>query len=82
VARGPDAPPLAQWLADQAADPRLRLSIVVRYATRTGAREAALEQAAALARSAGARAITARLVVEPGTQPGASVALGYDAESL
>jgi hypothetical protein len=42
------APPLAQWLADQAADPRLRLSIVVRYATRTGAREAALEQAAAL----------------------------------
>jgi hypothetical protein len=40
------------------------------------------EQAAALARSAGARAITARLVVEPGTQPGASVALGYDAESL
>jgi hypothetical protein len=45
---GPDAPPLAQWLADQAADPRLRLSIVVRYATRTGAREAALEQAAAL----------------------------------
>jgi hypothetical protein len=33
--------PLAQWLADQAADPRLRLSIVVRYATRPGAREAA-----------------------------------------
>jgi hypothetical protein len=79
---GPGAPPLAQWLADQAGDPRLRLSIVVRYAPQSGGRAAALDQAAALARAAGPRAATARLVVEPGAQPGASVALGYDAESL
>lgn len=79
---GPGAPPLAQWLADQAGDPRLRLSIVVRYAPQPGGRAAALDQAAALARAAGPRAVTARLVVEPGAQPGASVALGYDAESL
>jgi len=79
---GPGAPPLAQWLAEQATDPRLRLSIVVRYAARPGQRQAALDQAAALARSAGARAGNARLVVEPGPQPGASVALGYDAEDL
>lgn len=83
---GPGAPPLAQWLADQAADPRLRLSIVVRYGARSAnpqsAREAALEQAARLARTAGPRAGSARVVVEPGAQPGASVALGYDEESL
>ncbi|KPF52280.1 hypothetical protein IP65_17150 [Novosphingobium sp. AAP1] len=77
---GPGAPPLAQWLAEQAADPRLRLSIVVRYATGPGGREAALDQAASLARSAGPRAASARLVVEPGAQPGASVTLGYDEE--
>ncbi len=77
---GPGAPPLGQWLGDQAADPRLRLSIVVRYATGPGGREAALDQAASLARSAGQRAASARLVVEPGAQPGASVTLGYDQE--
>ncbi|MBB3359467.1 MULTISPECIES: hypothetical protein [unclassified Novosphingobium] len=77
---GPGAPPLAQWLAEQAADPRLRLSIVVRYAAGPGGREAALDQAASLARSAGQRAASARLVVEPGALPGASVTLGYDEE--
>lgn len=77
---GPGAPLLTQWLAEQAADPRLRLSIVVRYAAGPGGREAALDQAASLARSAGQRAASARLVVEPGALPGASVTLGYDEE--
>jgi hypothetical protein len=48
--------PLGQWLADQGRDPRLRLSVVVRYAPAPGAREAALDHAAVLARMAGARA--------------------------
>jgi len=77
---GPGAPPLGQWLAEQAADPRLRLSVVVRYQAGDKRREAALDHAASLAASAGARAANARLVVEPGPQPGASVTLGYDQE--
>lgn len=76
----PGAPPLGQWLADQGRDPRLRLSVVVRYAPAPGAREAALDHAAMLARMAGARAQGARLVIEPGLPAGASVALGYDRE--
>jgi hypothetical protein len=75
---GPGAPPLAEWLATEARDPRLRLTIAVRFAR--DRRIAALERAARLAREAGAHALSARIVVEAGTLDGASVTLGYDAE--
>jgi hypothetical protein len=75
---GPGAPPLARWLADQAGDPRQRLSIVVRY--RPGDRVAALERAARLAAAAGTRGENGRVVIEPGAVSGASATLGYDEE--
>jgi hypothetical protein len=75
---GEGAPPLANWLAEQGSDPRLRLSIVVRYLAGEGRREAALDRAAALAAQAGVRGASARLVVEPGAVAGASATLGYD----
>lgn len=76
---GPGAPPLAQWLQTQAADPRLRVTIAVRYLH--DSREIALGHAARLSEAAGPRAATARMVVEPGRADGASVSVGYDAES-
>ena len=75
---GEGAPPLANWLAEQGSDPRLRLSIVVRYQAGEGRRDAALDRAAALAAQAGPRGASARLVVEPGAVAGASATLGYD----
>lgn len=75
---GEGAPLLANWLAEQGSDPRLRLSIVVRYQAGEGRRDAALDRAAALAAQAGPRGASARLVVEPGAVAGASATLGYD----
>ena len=75
---GPGAPPLAQWLADQGSDPRLRATIVVRHGP--GDQAAAFARAAALAQSAGERGRNARVVVEPGATRGATVTLGFDTE--
>lgn len=75
---GPGAPPLAAWLADTGADPRLRLTITVHYAG--GATAQALVRAGQLAALAGARASGARIVIEAGAPAGASAALGYDAD--
>jgi hypothetical protein len=75
---GEGAPPLENWLAEQGSDPRLRLSIVVRYLAGEGRRDAALDRAAVLAAQAGPRGASARLVVEPGAVAGASATLGYD----
>lgn len=74
---GAGAPPIDRWLADAARDPRLGLTITVRYAP--GRRAAALAQAQALAAAAGARADSARIVVEPGDDAGAIAAVAYDA---
>lgn len=71
----PGAPPLAQWLRDQSADPRQQLTIVAQY--RPGEQEAALGEAAVLARQAGEAGVAARIVVEPG-QGGATAALAFD----
>ena len=71
----PDAPPLAQWLRDQAVDPRQQLTITARYAP--GAQARALAEAADLAARAGALGRAARVVVEPGEGP-TRVALAYD----
>jgi hypothetical protein len=75
---GAGAPPLAQWLADQGSDPRLRVTIVVRHGP--GDQAAAFARAAALAQSAGERGKNARVVVEPGISRGATVTLGFDTE--
>jgi hypothetical protein len=69
------APPLADWLAAQSADPRQQLSIVAHYPP--GGQGAALTQARALLDQAGAAGLAARLVVEPGAG-GITAALAYD----
>ncbi|OYU33151.1 MAG: hypothetical protein CFE35_21795 [Novosphingobium sp. PASSN1] len=74
----PGAPALATWLAQQARDPRLRVSILVRHGL--GHERAALARAETLMTAAGARGAGARIVIEPGQADGASVVLAYDAE--
>jgi hypothetical protein len=76
---GADAPPLATWLAQQPADPWVRLTILVRYTG--GARDDAMKQAGRLLLAAGPRGLDARVLIEPGTQAGASVTLAYDTEN-
>ena len=71
-------PGLAEWLAQQARDPRLRVSILVRH--RGGHEQAALARAGALAAAAGPRGAGARIVIEPGREDSASVVLAYDSE--
>lgn len=75
---GPGSPGLAEWLAQQARDPRMRVSILVRH--RAGHEQAALMRAQALVAKAGTRGAGARIVIEPGREDGASVVLAYDAE--
>lgn len=75
---GPGSPGLAEWLAQQARDPRLRVSILVRHPA--GHEQAALARAEALVAKAGPRVAGARIVIEPGREDGASVVLAYDAE--
>ena len=75
---GPGGPGLADWLSQQARDPRLRVSILVRHAK--GQERAALTRAEALVAAAGERGAGARIVIEPGAENGASVVLAYDAE--
>lgn len=75
---GPGMPKLADWLAQQGRDPRLRVSILVRH---LGGHElAALAHAQALVTEAGTRGASARIVIEPGREDAASVVLAYDAE--
>jgi len=76
---GVDAPPLATWLAQQPADPWVRLTILVRYAD--GRREDAMKQAGRLLLAAGPRGLNARVLIEPGPQAGASATLAYDTEN-
>lgn len=75
---GPGAPPLAEWLRQQASDQRLRVTILVRHGRGHGLQ--ALAQAEALLAAAGARGSGARIVIEQGTGDGASVLLAFDAE--
>ena len=76
---GLEAPALAQGLAHVGDDPRVEVRIVVRYVG--GAREAAVAQAVQLAEEGGARSAKARILVEPGENAGASVALVYSQEA-
>lgn len=72
----PAAPPLSQWLAEQAPDPRQRLTIVGHYAP--GGQAELLGRIAALAAEAGTMAGAMRIVAEPGT-PDLFATLAYDA---
>ena len=64
---GPDAPALRAWLAQNAADPRLRVTII--------APDSAAEAALALSKSAGR---PARVLLEPGVSGTPMVTLTYD----
>lgn len=75
---GPGAPPLGAWLAQQARDPRLRPTILVRHIGGHG--RDALARALVLVEAAGPRGAAARIVIEEGRTDSASVLLGYDAE--
>lgn len=73
----PGAPPLAQWLREQAADPRQQLTITARYGPGEGAQSRALTEAGQLLAEAGAQGRSARIVVEPG-MGAVRAALAYD----
>ena len=73
----PGAPPLAQWLAEQAPDPRQMLTVTAHYGTGSGAQARALAAAARIALAAGKAGVTARIVVEPGPDETRAV-LAYD----
>jgi len=77
---GEGAPPLAQWLEEVAADPRLEVQVIVRFADKK--RDAALAQAVQLVADGGPRASGARILVEPGDRAGASVSLTYASEGF
>ena len=72
----PGAPPLGEWLRDQAADPRQRLTIVVSYAD--GGRAAAADEADRLARAAEAAGFVPRMTVEPGAATPATAGLAFE----
>lgn len=76
---GPDAPPLAVWLAAQAGDPRQIVSILASY--RGAGQAEAVRTASDLAGETQRAGRTARVLVEPG-EGGVSVTLGYDQPAL
>jgi hypothetical protein len=73
----PGAPSLAEWLDQQALDPRQQLTVTARYGTGPGAQERALASAARLVHEAGRAGRAARIVVEPGQGP-ARVDIAFD----
>lgn len=76
---GDDAPPLGEWLAEQAPDPRQHLTIVATY--RPGEVDAAAREAIALAHQASAQQQPARIVLEPGDAARVIATLAYDQPS-
>lgn len=67
---------LPEWLADQAPDPRQRLTVVARY--RAGEAEAAARRALDLASEAAAAGHGARIVLEQSESTGLVASLAYD----
>lgn len=74
---GPGAPPLARWLAEQASDPRQRVTVTAPYGPDPGDMARSLAEAGRLAAEAEAAGHKARIVVEPGPPP-ARVVLAFD----
>lgn len=73
----PDAPPFPRWLAEQAADPRQRLTITATCPS-PPFQDAALRRALDLAREAGKAGYPARIVIEPGAGGPLRAVLAYD----
>lgn len=73
------APPLGQWLAEQAPDERQRLTIVARY--RPGEADDAARRALRLAADAGAAGRSARILLESGASEEVLALLAYDRTS-
>ncbi len=71
-----DAPPLKQWLAEQAPDRRQYLTVLARY--RPGDAAIAAQRAVALAQEAGEAGVTARIVLEPGESAELLATLAFD----
>jgi len=67
---------LREWLAEQAPDPRQRLTVVARY--RVGEAEAAARRALDLASQAAAAGHGARIVLEQSESTGLVASLAYD----
>ncbi|AIT80664.1 MULTISPECIES: hypothetical protein [Novosphingobium] len=74
----PGAPPLSQWLAQQAVDPRQQLTITAHYGEAPEAQARAMAEATRLLEQAGRAGHAARIVVEPGQGP-SRVVIAYDA---
>lgn len=72
----PAAPPIGEWLAEQAPDGRQYLTIVARYSA--GEAADAARRAAALADQAGAAGTSARIVLEPGDTGDLFATLAFD----
>lgn len=70
------APPLGEWLAEQAPDKRQYLTIVAHY--RPGDAATAARDAVGLAQQAGAAGVSARIVLEPGEGAELLATLAYD----
>lgn len=70
------APPLGEWLAEQAPDQRQYLTIIARY--RPGDAAAAARDAVGLAQEAGAAGVSARIVLEPGEGADLLATLAFD----
>lgn len=73
---GEGAPPLGQWLAEQAPDRRQYLTIFARY--RPGHAASASRKALDLAREAGEAGVSARIVLEPGKTDDLLATLAFD----
>jgi hypothetical protein len=71
-----DAPPLGEWLAEQAPDERQHLTVVAQY--RPGRASEAAARALELASQAGAASSTVRIVIEVGPSEKALALLAYD----
>jgi len=71
-----NAPPISDWLAEQAPDQRQYLTIVARY--QPGNVESAARKAVALAQEAGMAGVPARIVLEPGEGAELLATLAFD----
>jgi hypothetical protein len=69
------APPLDEWLAEQAPDRRQYLTIVARY---RGDPAPAARDALRLAQEASAAGVIPRIVLEPGKDPDLLATLAFD----
>lgn len=73
---GHGAPPLGEWLRQQAVDPRMRVNIHGAY--RSGRRDAVLADAAAVSADPALQGRAVRLILEPAAADMITVTLSFD----